>query len=139
MLRRGLAEAPSSLVVKNDNVEGGRPLFDDNPEPPSQPDIVVEADNTSPVVSDVKYKDKPERTDLNQVITYGACYRSKHVFLIYQKPEYGTPRRKHLGRIEGLNVNSYAFDLGSANIEEEEPCYAMQWAVSDVNANDLQT
>jgi len=64
VLRRGLAEALSSVVVKNSNVEGGRPLFDDTLNLHRNPDIVVEADNTSPVLSDVKYKDKSERTDL---------------------------------------------------------------------------
>lgn len=114
-------QAGNSVIVKDGNFEGKRPLFDNKSHPPAQPDIVVvSAAGGSPVIADVKYKDRPARPDVNQIVTYALVYRAKRVVLIHQNRP-GTRRGLSLiGTISHVEVYDYAIDLDVLDLTVEE-------------------
>lgn len=117
--------APPHCGVKDGNRDGKKPLFDDRREPPAQPDILITrhpADQK--VIGEVKYKDKPDRSDINQAITYALSYGTNRTVLIHQcRP--GSPRGlKTIGMIRGIRIYAYAFDLGASDIDAEEEAFA---------------
>jgi 5-methylcytosine-specific restriction enzyme subunit McrC len=124
VLDTGLAPFRPSLSVLDGNTQGAKPLFDAPPSEDATPDIVFElADESTPVVLDVKYKPAksgPDRTDLNQVIAYGASYRSEAVVVVQPRAD-NSPRHGlvHLGDIEALSAYQYVVDL-DAELEVEE-------------------
>ncbi|UWS80784.1 McrC family protein [Phaeobacter sp. G2] len=125
-LRRILsAHRPNSVSVQDGNKEGKRSLFDDKRDPPAQPDIVLQStpDGTQ-IVGEVKYKDKPNREDINQAITYALCYRTQKAILIYQS----SPRKKSgptiIGEINGITLKGYAFNLENEDLDQEEENFA---------------
>lgn len=132
LLQANRALQMSSLQVLDGNLsEGKKLLFDEQPSSYAQPDIVI-ADSSdlipASLVADVKYKPaqghRPDRGDLNQVITYGASYRAKKTLVIQP---WG-PNSKHrglkmLGVIAGLRVYQYIFDLSAHDLEAEEQLF----------------
>jgi 5-methylcytosine-specific restriction enzyme subunit McrC len=134
-LRRVLEHrAPDGCSVKDGNDEGSRSLYDDRPEPPAQPDIVIERSGAPPLIVEVKYKDKPDRADVNQVVTYAACYRSKIVVLVHQTKAGAKASLKLRGVINGVSVYGYAFDLASEGLEAQETAFSA--AVFNLVADD---
>jgi 5-methylcytosine-specific restriction enzyme subunit McrC len=122
-LRHALAARANAAThqVLDGNKEGKKPLFDDRNEPPAQPDIVISSlDSGKKLIAEVKYKDKPNRDDYNQAITYAVSYRTDRVILIHQnKPGTGAGLR-HVGTTNGIAVDAYAFDLSSTDLASEE-------------------
>ena len=124
-LRRALQlHAPDPFAVKDGNGDGARPLYDDRPEPPAHPDIVLEHTQRQPLIVDAKYKDKPERADVNQVVTYATCYRTNTVVLVYPAKGPGQTGMKLRGTINGVRVFGYGFDLAAENLLDEEHKFA---------------
>jgi 5-methylcytosine-specific restriction enzyme subunit McrC len=125
-LRRVLQQrALGELTVKDGNREGKKPLFDDKNEPPAQPDIVLAWPPTGrTLIAEVKYKEKPDRSDINQTITYALSYDTTRALLVHQsKP--GSPNGLYLiGTIHGIRIEGYAFDLGAADLDAEEAAFA---------------
>jgi 5-methylcytosine-specific restriction enzyme subunit McrC len=118
VLQRG---SGNSIIVKDGNTDGKRSLFDDRKSPPAQPDIVlIEAESGNAVVLDVKYKDKPNRSDINQVVTYALTYRSKRVVLVHQNEPSAAPGLTLLGRIDHVEVYAYAINLDNPDLLGEE-------------------
>lgn len=109
--------------VLDGNSTGARPLFDDLAAPLAQPDIVVRLGNQMPIIIDVKYKDKPDRADINQVVTYSASYRTNVTLLAHQSSGRGDSGLNAVGTIGPLKVLAYGFDL-SANLEDQEKKFA---------------
>jgi len=112
--------SPADLMVRDGNKDGKRYLFDENRGPMAQPDIVISAGPGRNVVAEVKYKEKPNRDDINQAITYAICYRTDRVVLVHQKMPSKIGGLYRIGTINGVNLEGYAFDLGAINLEEEE-------------------
>jgi 5-methylcytosine-specific restriction enzyme subunit McrC len=125
-LRRVLQNrTESEFVVRDGNHEGKKPLFDDRRDPPAQPDmLVVWRPTNRKVIAEVKYKDKPDRSDINQAITYALSYGTDRAVLVHQcKP--GSPGGlKTIGTINGIRIDAYAFDLGATDIDAEEKAFA---------------
>jgi len=120
-LRRALElNAPAAFTIKDGNEDGARPLYDDRTDPPAHPDIVVEGPGDLPLIVDVKYKDKPDRADVNQVVTYAACYRSRSVVLVHQAKTAAQTGLKLRGTINGVRVYGYGFDLAAQDLLAEE-------------------
>ncbi len=114
-------DSGNSILVKDGNFEGKRPLFDDRKNPPAKPDIVlVAADNGNTVVLDVKYKDNPNRSDINQVVTYALTYRSKRVVLVHQNEPTTTAGLMLIGKIDQVEVYAYAINLDNPDLHGEE-------------------
>jgi 5-methylcytosine-specific restriction enzyme subunit McrC len=126
-LRRVLQlRAPPGLSVKDGNIEGKQPLFDDRADQPAQPDAVLTWLPTGRcVIGEIKYKEKPNRDDINQAITYAVCYGTDQAVLIHQCGADGVHKGfRHHGTIRGIKLENYAFDLGAENIEAEEIAFA---------------
>lgn len=118
--------------VLDGNSAGGKLLFDKRPSVPANPDIVIALSGRRaqrvPLLLDAKYKPAPEtpgREDLNQVIVYGASYRTPKVVLVYPRGRSsGKPGLRQLGSIGAITVYQYSFDLGARELREEEEAFA---------------
>jgi len=124
-LRQEMSRTSPSFRVRDGNHEARRRLFDEVRDPPAQPDIVVDDGNRAVrLVVEVKYKDRFDRSDINQAITYACVYRTHAVMLVHQAgPGTGSSCRK-IGTIEDKVLYGYAFDLASSNLPAEERALA---------------
>lgn len=82
-----------------------------------------------PVLIEVKYRPatgRPKRDDLNQAISYGLAYGSRHVVLVQPRaPSPGSAGEfRRIGEIGGITVSQYIFDLASSDIDREEEAWA---------------
>lgn len=105
-----------------------RGLFDDRRHPETEPDMVIRsaAEDTKPVVVEVKYKpleDLPSREDLNQAITYAVVYRASSIVLVQPAGRHGRPGLRRLGTIGEMDAYVYAFDLNATDIGRAELAY----------------
>ncbi|ASY71338.1 5-methylcytosine restriction system specificity protein McrC [Sinorhizobium fredii] len=125
-LRRVLQDRCEPLYwVRDGNLDGKKPLFDDRREPPAQPDIViVERATKQKLVAEVKYKDRPNRDDINQAITYALSYRTNCAILIHQRAAESASGIQKIGTVNGIELHSYAFDLSKADLQSEEESLA---------------
>jgi 5-methylcytosine-specific restriction enzyme subunit McrC len=130
--------APFEVLDGND--AGKRPLFDDSPQPPAQPDILIRRDDKL-VVIDVKYKEKVDRADVNQVVTYASVYRTNAVVLLHQAPAENEGGLFLSGRIGALSVYCYQFNLDARDlvVEETRLVRAMNWLVSGRTLSQVTT
>ncbi|MCI5039214.1 MAG: McrC family protein, partial [Donghicola eburneus] len=121
-LRNSLRQnCTKEVFVLDGNGSGKKPLFDDRDSPPAQPDIVLRnRGGDQSLVVEVKYKEKPNRSDINQAITYANSYKTRKVVLLHQSSAAGQKGLRHLGTINGVRLFGYAFDLGSKDLETEE-------------------
>ncbi|CAN7615303.1 McrC family protein [Caulobacter sp. LjRoot300] len=140
-LRNALeSRVPTHIAVLDGNEDGQKPLYDDRAVPPAQPDIVlVDRETGQKIVVEVKYKDKPDRGDINQAITYALSYRTNRVVLVHQKRDGSVSGLRRLGIISGISVECYAYDLSREDLEAEEEAFtsvlsAMLLPVSGVQA-----
>ena len=78
----------------------------------------------APLVCDVKYKDKPNRADINQMATYALVYRTKTVVMVHQNPPSAPKGLSLTGTINDVDIWSYAIDLDAANLLQEEAAIA---------------
>jgi len=125
-LRRSLQQrAGDGLRVRDGNKEGKKALFDDVRDPPAQPDIVISSVATGKkVIAEVKYKERPNRDDINQAITYAVSYRTDHAVLVHQCPTNAAGGLSHIGTVNGIRLDAYAFDLSNADLIAEENAFA---------------
>ncbi|WP_189524426.1 MULTISPECIES: hypothetical protein [unclassified Mesorhizobium] len=125
-IRRVLQSFSTNDVrVYDGNVERKKYLFENTKVHHAQPDIVVASSITAKtVVAEVKYKDLPKREDINQAVTYAVSYGTAQTVIIHQvKP--GSPSGvKHIGKIGGISVEAYGFDLDSVDLPTEEQAMA---------------
>jgi len=98
------------------------------------PDVVLAAGSrrspTFRVIVEVKYKpatERPDRDDLNQVITYGTSYRCPHLVIVQpQSPRpVGPTGLRQLGVIDGRTVWQYVYNLGASHLLEAEAKFAV--------------
>lgn len=115
------SHAPSDIAVRDGNRDGKKPLYDDRNDPPAQPDIVLTSRTTCrSLIAEVKYKDKPDRSDINQAVTYALTYRTPFAVLLHQAGEGKASGLRHIGSINGIEVKSYGFQLSRSDLEVEE-------------------
>lgn len=118
------AAAVDRVLVQDGNEEGKRSLFDDRKEPRAQPDIVVRSLPPGKcVVAEVKYKDKPNRDDINQVLGYSLSFRTKRVILVHQRGANKPRGIQPVGTVDGVKVETYAYDLANADLVAEEKAF----------------
>ncbi len=75
---------------------------------------------SSLLVSEVKYKMKLDRADINQAITYAVAFGTKNTVLIHIASPNGKRGAYVVGETGDLTVHGYAFDLNAADLEIEE-------------------
>jgi len=141
-LRKALSskQHDAPFEVSDGNDAGKRPLFDDSSQPPAQPDILIKLDENLLVV-DVKYKEKVDRADINQVVTYASVYRTNIVILLHQAAAEDEGGLFLRGRIGALSVYCYQFNLGASDLvaEEKRLVRAMNWLVSGRSLSQVTT
>lgn len=119
------ALAPEQIEVKDGNKEGRKPLFDEGGEPFAQPDFLIESRLSGKlIVGEVKYKERPNRDDINQVITYASSFRSQHGVLVHQRGSNDPPGIRKIGTIGNVQLDGYAIDLARDDLEDEERQFA---------------
>lgn len=122
------SRVPTTLSILDGNMEGKKPLFDDQRNPPAKPDIVVRsADGNYPAIAEVKYKESVSRNDINQAITYAASYRAKTIFLVHQNEASAPSGISKIGEIGEVVLFKYAFNLANPSLEEEEESFAREF------------
>lgn len=124
VLRTRMLALRPAIHVKDGNKEAEKSLYDDTKQPSANPDIVLMARGVNWLIADVKYKEKVSREDINQVITYGVCYRARNVTLVHICPSVQQSGHKHLGIIDGINVSTYGYNLDNSSLEQEEIAFA---------------
>jgi 5-methylcytosine-specific restriction enzyme subunit McrC len=108
-------------VVLDGNKTGRKNLFDGTTFPKAQPDVVIKGNDGEPLlVVEVKYKSVPDRSDINQAITYAASYRVDNVAIVYQAAVPADAGLIRIGSIGNITLYRYGIQLDSGNIEEEE-------------------
>jgi 5-methylcytosine-specific restriction enzyme subunit McrC len=126
-LRNGLrSRLAPRLSILNGNDEGKRPLYQGTSKAPhAQPDIVVhcrQSGNTLPV--EVKYKTDVGRPDVNQAVTYALVYGASSVVLLHVSKITGKSGSYLIGRVGGVDLWGYAFDMNAESLETEEDTLA---------------
>lgn len=131
VLASGLSKV-SGVVVKDGNIEGAGgaklplyyPFVGEGKCPTAKPDIVIEKNNKTILVIDVKYKpiprNLPDRDDTDQVTVYGARYDAAQVMVLHASRPV---ERKHVelcGSIGTHKVYSGAINLMADLMASEE-------------------
>lgn len=120
-IRRTLQrQCPSDIYVGDGNAEASRSLYDDRASPLAQPDLVVVSNSKPVIIADVKYKGSPNRTDVNQIVTYASVYRCPTVLTIYQSDRDSRSGLSVRGKIGAIEVYDYGIDLSAYDLVEEE-------------------
>jgi 5-methylcytosine-specific restriction enzyme subunit McrC len=123
-----------SLQVLDGNVGGPRggkkPLFDNKKDHPAKPDVVFKLEEGEsifyPLLIDAKYKKsaEPAREEIEQIISYGASYRSPNLVIVHPRIE-GTGHGLYpIGRLRPMTLYHYLFDLAADDPEAEELKFA---------------
>lgn len=123
-LRLRVPNLVSGATVRDGGVEPKQPLFGDTDWSTAEPDIIIDLPPDRRVVIEVKYRDKVERDDIDQTITYGCAFRVKNAVLVFQSPVGKPSELRRLGVTNGINVYTYAFDLANTDLEAEEKSFA---------------
>lgn len=120
ILRR---QANEHTSVLDGNEEGKKALFDSGVSNDAKPDILIRGQEKI-LVAEVKYKDKPSRDDYEQAITYAVSFRCKRVILVYPRSNSFPSGLAHIGTMDQIRLDSYAFDLSAADLAGEETRFA---------------
>ncbi|PSK86583.1 5-methylcytosine-specific restriction enzyme subunit McrC [Limimaricola soesokkakensis] len=131
ILADGFSDDPR-IAVRDGNIsqEGGGAkveLYDvvrsGSKKPYATPDIVIERDGNPVLIIDAKYKptpDMPSRSDVGQVVVYGARYGTKKVILLHASRPTGRSYLERAGAIGEYEVFSGLIDLNAIPAEAEE-------------------
>ena len=87
------------------------------------PDIVIRNQGLTELVIDAKYKrfrGRPDRGDIDQVLVYGLVYQCKRVALAYPHRSGATNAIQRIGVIGGIELFIMLMDLGANDLEGEE-------------------
>lgn len=145
-LRAAFSQDPDIHVLDGNKEEGSLPLYTrhdafyfegwpkyeivtaDGKAPSTEPDIVFRRpDGSHPLIADVKYTNVEglaDRSEVEQVMLYGARYESPIVMTIHPKKK-SAKRGLHIaGRIGSTLVTQYRIDLGNDDLEAEMSAFA---------------
>ncbi len=113
------------LAVLDGNKGGKKSLFDNRPNPPAQPDVVLRAlDGATLLLLEIKYKAWPDRGDYNQAITYAASYKVPIIVLVHQASKPADAGISEIGRVGSITVMRYGLPLDATCLEEEERAFS---------------
>ena len=87
------------------------------------PDVVIRKQGLTELLIDAKYKrfrGRPDREDINQVLVYGLVYRCKRVALAYPHRSSTTNAIQRIGVVGGIELFIMLIDLGASDLEGEE-------------------
>lgn len=121
ILKIGQHRRAPGAVVLDGNKTGRKDLFDGTASHKAQPDVVIRSDNGDPLlIVEVKYKSSPDRSDINQAITYAASYRVNNVAIVHQAATQADAGMVRVGSIGSITLYRFGIRLDAENLEEEE-------------------
>ncbi len=139
VLASGLRDSVADLKVLNGNsaepTGGGKNLFsitspdDLGAKSRATPDIVLRSSNTNDseddclAIFEVKYKvykPRADREDVNQTVTYAASYGAPVAVIVHPHQEKSRHGLRAVGRVGGIALYQYGFDLSAGDLGEEE-------------------
>jgi 5-methylcytosine-specific restriction endonuclease McrBC regulatory subunit McrC len=95
------------------------------------PDIVVRNDQQAICVADVKYKpckERPDRSNLEQVLVYALTYGAPRAVLIFPCSEGQATAIEFLGSVKGISCYKMTLQLMNPNLDAEETQFCDQLA-----------
>ena len=101
--------------------------YSDGDNPLATPDIVIKNGEETVAILDVKYKpaqEKPDRSELNQIMTYGARYQCDKVMIVYPQASRKGPPMSLVGRIESTGIYRANLDLNASDLNVAEKQFA---------------
>ena len=87
------------------------------------PDIVIRKQGLTELVIDAKYKrfkNRPDRGDIDQVLVYGLVYQCKRVALAYPNRGTNTDVIQRIGVVGGIELFILLMNLDASDLEAEE-------------------
>jgi 5-methylcytosine-specific restriction enzyme subunit McrC len=88
-----------------------------------KPDILIMQGKKTLAVMDVKYRPysgkAPDRSDVEQVITYAGVYGARHAIIAVPQRPNEKPSVIAIGKVGMVSVSVLAIDLNTANLSEE--------------------
>jgi 5-methylcytosine-specific restriction enzyme subunit McrC len=120
MLRASLAVGAPSYHVGDGNDDAKSWLFADTKKHEAKPDLVVTDATGRSLIADVKYKNKVDRENVDQVIAYAMAYNAGQALLLHYRAPDKPAMPQRLGKIAQVDVWTYGVDLSSGDLEKEE-------------------
>jgi len=85
-----------------------------------KPDIVITHNKKTIAVMDVKYRPYggkvPDRSDVEQVVTYAGVYGARHAIIAVPQRPQGKPSVIAIGKVGKVNVSVLAIDLNTTDL-----------------------
>lgn len=133
-VRRVLSDyfrADPRVVVKDGNVgepTGAKsklfkPIAPGAKNVPVTPDIVIEVNGKVKLIIDAKYKkspEQPDRSDINQVVLYGARYGAENLMLLHAERNGDEPPAAFLGNVGDYKIYNGRTSLNIDRMADEE-------------------
>ncbi|MBO0985004.1 hypothetical protein [Rathayibacter sp. SD072] len=99
--------------------------------PNATPDIVFQRDDgTIPLVAELKNTlmkgTLPERSEVNQAVTYATRYGTTNVLLVHPKTDKHAGGLHLIGDVGAVSVFDYRYDLAAADLDAEDQHFARQ-------------
>ncbi|PPH08590.1 hypothetical protein C5C36_16200 [Rathayibacter sp. AY1G1] len=98
--------------------------------PNATPDIVFRRDDgTVPLIAELKntlMKGLPERTEVNQAVTYATLYGTTSVLLVHPKTDQHAGGLHLIGDVGAVSVFDYRYDLAAVDLDAEDQRFARQ-------------
>ncbi|MEN5266783.1 hypothetical protein [Stenotrophomonas sp. TWI587] len=88
-----------------------------------KPDLVITHNEKTLAVMDVKYRPYrgkvPDRSDVEQVVTYAAVYRARHAIIAVPQRPRDKPSIIRVGKVGNVNISVLAIDLNTDDLSAE--------------------
>lgn len=116
-----------ALVLDGDDYP---PVFTAETPSHATPDIVFRHDDgTVPLIAELKntvLRGLPERSEVNQAVTYATAYGTTHVLLVHPKVMTHPGGLHLIGDVGSVSVFDYRYDLAAADLDAEDQRFARQ-------------
>lgn len=119
-----------AVEVLDGNSEGKKLLLDSEPSENATPDIVLRnpTDQSFPIILEVKnvpVGNQSKRSHIEQVVTYGASYRSGCLILVHPRGCGDLSEGLELqGTIGGMDLHKFTYDLAADSLSDGEVAFA---------------
>lgn len=116
-------------------MEGKSSLFSDNSKYSAKPDLIVNKNNVTKLIGDVKYKTKLAESDRYQLISHSLSYGATSAFFVtpaVSDENSGADFVGTIGTINPLKIYHYRINLDSDCLPDEEKKFA-SWILDTVD------
>lgn len=135
VLRASIKLVDETVSVLDGNLEGKSSLFSDNSKYSAKPDLIVNKNNVTKLIGDVKYKTKLAESDRYQLISHSLSYGATSAFFVtpaVSDENSGADFVGTIGTINPLKIYHYRINLDSDCLPDEEKKFA-SWILDTVD------